>query len=434
MPLRLDQKSPDFEAAFQRLLDVKRTPGEDVTATVADILADVRARGDVALAAYTKRFDDVALAPDDFRVTPAEFAAAEREVGPDLRCALEFSALRIEDYHRRQLPEDLDYLDEAGVRLGYRWRPLGAVGVYVPGGTAVYPSSVLMNAVPARIAGVERIVMTVPTPKGVLNPLLLVAAKIAGVTEVYRLGGAQAIAALAYGTEKIGAVDKIVGPGNVYVAEAKRQVFGQVGIDMIAGPSEILILADGANDPDWIAADLLSQAEHDPAAQAILVTDDPEFCEKVERAIEDALQSLARADIARASWKANGVLLSVDRLEDAIPLIDRLAPEHLELAIEDADVFATRIRNAGAIFIGRFTPEALGDYVAGPNHVLPTARSARFSSGLGVLDFLKRSSFVACSEVALDRLAPAAEALATAEGLDAHARSLCLRMGRSKDG
>ncbi|PCJ61413.1 MAG: histidinol dehydrogenase [Rhodospirillaceae bacterium] len=434
MPQRLDRTSPGFEAAFQRLLDAKHAPGEDVRATVKGILADVRARGDAALVAYTERFDGVTLAPDAFRVTPAEFAAAERAVGPDLRCALEFAALRIEDYHRRQLPEDLDYRDEAGVRLGYRWRPLAAVGVYVPGGTAVYPSSVLMNAIPARIAGVKRIAMTVPTPKGVLNPLLLVAAKIAGVTEIYRLGGAQAIAALAYGTENVCAVDKIVGPGNVYVAEAKRQVFGQVGIDMIAGPSEILILADGANDPAWIAADLLSQAEHDPAAQAILMTDDREFAAKVEAAIEDALQSLERAEIARTSWEANGVIVFLDRLEDAIPLIDRLAPEHLELAIEDADAFAALVRNAGAIFIGRFTPEALGDYVAGPNHVLPTARSARFSSGLGVLDFLKRTSFVACGEAALDRLAPAAEVLATAEGLDAHARSLRLRMSRPKGG
>ncbi len=427
MPRYLDQQDPDFEAAFARLLDAKRAQTADVSAAVAEILADVRARGDAALAAYTERFDRTTLAPAAFRVSPAEIAKARQAVAPSLIEALEFAAARIADYHARQLPEDLDYRDAAGLRLGHRWRPLAAVGVYVPGGQAVYPSSVLMNAIPARIAGVARIQMTVPTPDGVLDPVLLVAAEIAGVTEIYRLGGAQAVAALAYGTESVPAVDKIVGPGNVYVAEAKRQVFGEVGIDMIAGPSEILVLADGANDPAWIAADLLSQAEHDPAAQAILITDDRAFGKKVEAAIETALQSISRADIARASWEENGAVIFVSALEDAVPLIDRIAPEHLELAVADPDAIAARVRNAGAIFLGRYTPEALGDYVAGPNHVLPTAGSARFSSGLGVLDFLKRSSMVACEREAMKTLGPAAEALAAAEGLDAHALSLRLR-------
>jgi len=427
MPRYLDRQDPDFEAAFARLLDAKRAQTADVGAAVAEILADVRARGDAALAAYTERFDRTTLAPAAFRVSPAEIAKARQAVAPSLIEALEFAAARIADYHARQLPEDLDYRDAAGLRLGHRWRPLAAVGVYVPGGQAVYPSSVLMNAIPARIAGVARIQMTVPTPDGVLDPVLLVAAEIAGVTEIYRLGGAQAVAALAYGTESVPAVDKIVGPGNVYVAEAKRQVFGEVGIDMIAGPSEILVLADGANDPAWIAADLLSQAEHDPAAQAILITDDRAFGKKVEAAIETALQSISRADIARASWEENGAVIFVSALEDAVPLIDRIAPEHLELAVADPDAIAARVRNAGAIFLGRYTPEALGDYVAGPNHVLPTAGSARFSSGLGVLDFLKRSSMVACEREAMKTLGPAAEALAAAEGLDAHALSLRLR-------
>lgn len=432
MPSYLDQTDADFAAGFQRVLNARRAAASDVGATVAAILADVRQRGDAALVAYTERFDRVALSPDGFRVPQAEFAKARQTVAPRLMDALELAAGRIEDYHRRQLPQDLDYRDAAGVRLGYRWRPLGAVGIYVPGGTAVYPSSVLMNAIPARIAGVECIRMAVPTPDGVLNPLLLVAAEIAGVTEIYRLGGAQAIGAFAYGTQSVPGVDKIVGPGNAYVAEAKRQVFGEVGIDMVAGPSEILILADGRNDPAWLAADLLSQAEHDPAAQAILITDDREFGKKVEAAIEDTLQSLGRADIARASWETNGVILYVDRLEDAIPLIDVVAPEHLELAMDGADAIAARVQNAGAMFLGRFTPEAIGDYMAGPNHVLPTGRSARFSSGLGVLDFLKRSSFVACDADSLARLGPAAEALADAEGLDAHALSLRLR--RNQDG
>jgi histidinol dehydrogenase len=327
------------------------------------------------------------------------------------------------------LPADIDYVDAAGVRLGQRWRPIAAVGLYVPGGTASYPSSVLMNAIPAKVAGVERLVMTVPAPDGILNPLVLAAARMLGITEIYRIGGAQAVAALAYGTRAIPAVDKIVGPGNAYVAAAKRRVFGRVGIDMIAGPSEILVVADRDNDPAWIAADLLSQAEHDSAAQAILITDDPDFAGAVEREVARHLQRLPRTEIARASWQENGAIILVADWEEAVALVDRIAPEHLELAIEDAEAVMPRVRHAGAIFLGRHTPEAIGDYIAGPNHVLPTARSARFASGLGVLDFMKRTTFVGCDARSLAALAPAAIRLAEAEGLDAHALSLALRLG-----
>jgi histidinol dehydrogenase len=348
--------------------------------------------------------------------------------------ALRVAAERIESFHRRQLPAPIDYVDEAGVRLAARWRPVAAAGLYVPGGTAAYPSSVLMNAIPANVAGVERLVMTVPTPRGVLNPLVLAAAQMVGIEEIYRVGGAQAIAALAYGTATIAPVDKIVGPGNAYVAAAKRRVFGKVGIDMIAGPSEILVVADRHNDPEWIAADLLSQAEHDGAAQSILITNDVDFAAGVEAAVEGQLAQLPRAQIARASWQAHGAILIVADWDEAPALIDRIAPEHLELALDGADALAERVHHAGAIFLGRHTPEAIGDYIAGPNHVLPTSRSARFASGLGVLDFLKRSSMVRCDEASLAALAPSAIRLAEAEGLDAHALSLSIRLGRPRAG
>ncbi len=428
MPARLDMSSPGFEQAFVDLLGAKREMQEDVDRAVADIIADTRARGDAALIDYTARFDRMQLTPATLRITPAEVKTAVAACDPATLGALELAASRITDYHRRQMPADQDYVDAAGIRLGARWNAVQAAGLYVPGGTAAYPSSVLMNALPARVAGVERLVMVVPTPDGVMNPLVLAAAEIAGVTEIYRVGGAQAIAALAYGTATIRPVDKIVGPGNAYVASAKRQVFGTVGIDMIAGPSEILVVADGANDPDWIAADLLSQAEHDTAAQSILITDDAAFAEAVCAAVERQLVVLPRTAIARESWNANGAVVLVARLDQAAPLVDRVAPEHLELAVADPEALLGRIRNAGSIFLGRYTPEAVGDYVAGPNHVLPTSRSARFSSGLGVLDFLKRSSIIACDAGGLARIGPAAVTLARTEGLEAHARSVAIRL------
>ncbi len=428
MPVRLDKREAGFAAGFAAVLAAKREAEADVDEPVAAILDDVRRRGDDAVVAYTERFDRLTLAPADMRIGGDALAAAAADCDADTIAALELAARRITDFHRRQLPEDLDYRDDAGVRLGLRWTPLAAVGLYVPGGTAAYPSSVLMNAVPARVAGVERLVMTVPAPDGVLNPLVLAAARIAGVHEVYRIGGAQAVGALAFGTATIAPVDKIVGPGNAYVAAAKRQVFGTVGIDMIAGPSEILVVADATIDPSWIAADLLSQAEHDSAAQAILITDDAAYADAVVAAVDDHLGTLPRAAIAAESWRRHGCAIVVGDLADAVPLIDRIAPEHLELASVRAEALAARVRHAGAIFLGPHTPEAIGDYVAGPNHVLPTARSARFSSGLGVLDFLKRSSVIACDAGALGALGPAAIALAEAEGLDAHARSLAVRL------
>jgi histidinol dehydrogenase len=418
----------DFEAGFTRLLSAKRETAEDVARDVAAILAAVKARGDGALIELTERFDRLALTSATLRVGEGELAAAESACSAEALEALDLAAGRIEAYHRRQTPEDLDYRDEAGIRLGHRWTPVGAAGLYVPGGTAAYPSSVLMNALPARVAGVARIVMTVPAPDGVLNPLVLAAARRSGVAEVYRVGGAQAVAALAYGTESIRPVDTVVGPGNAYVAEAKRQVFGTVGIDMIAGPSEILVLADAENDPAWIAADLLSQAEHDTAAQAILITDDADFAEAVARAVEVHLQHLPRSQIAGASWQTYGAIILVPELAAAAALVDRIAPEHLELAVAEPERLAARIRNAGAIFLGRHTPEAIGDYVAGPNHVLPTARSARFASGLSVLDFMKRSSVIGCTPEGLARIGPAAITLAQAEGLDAHALSVQIRL------
>src|SRR6516165_6783179 len=428
MAITLFTRDSGFETAFRQLLGTKRKSAADVDASVAAIIEDVALRGDAALIDYTRRFDGVELAASGLRLTPHEITEAAVAAPSETVTALRLAAERIESFHRHQLPPTIDYVDTLGVRLANRWRPIAAAGLYVPGGTAAYPSSVLMNAIPAKIAGVERLVMTVPAPGGVLSPLVLAAAQLVGVDEVYRVGGAQAIAALAFGTATIAPVDKIIGPGNAYVAAAKRRVFGRVGIDMIAGPSEILVVADRHNDPQWIAADLVSQAEHDSAAQAILVTDDAAFAREVEAAVERHLTRLPRAQIARASWQAHGAILLVTDWEEAVALIDRIAPEHLELALEEADALAERVNHAGAIFLGRHTPEAIGDYIAGPNHVLPTARSARFASGLGVLDFLKRSSLVRCEPASLAALAPAAIRLADAEGLEAHALSLSIRL------
>lgn len=431
MPRRLALGDADFETAFAGLLADREEIGSGVSEQVAAIIADVRARGDAALIEYTQRFDRLALTPDGLAVSLEDRNGAAAKCAPETLEALTLAAERITDYHRRQKPDDLDYRDAAGVRLGHRWRPVSAAGLYVPGGTAAYPSSVLMNALPAKVAGVERLVMVVPSPDGALNPLVLAAAQIAGVDEIYRVGGAQAVAALAHGTTTIRPVDKIVGPGNAYVAEAKRQVFGTVGIDMIAGPSEVLVVADAENDPAWIAADLMAQAEHDTAAQSILITDDAAFAEAVERAVEVHLQRLTRSETARRSWDDHGAVVLVPDLDDAPALVDRVAPEHLELAVAAPDDLAARISHAGAIFLGRHTPEAVGDYVAGPNHVLPTARSARYASGLSVFDFLKRSSIIACDPDSLGAIGPAAAILARAEGLDAHALSLEIRLNGS---
>ncbi len=433
MPLRLNSSDPDFETAFTALLSGKRETDEDVDAAVAEILETVRRQGDAALIAYTERFDRLSLSAAGLRISEEDLAAAEADCDPETLAALRLAAERIADYHNRQKPEDLDYRDPAGVRLGHRWTAVAAAGLYVPGGTAAYPSSVLMNALPAKVAGVERLVMTVPTPDGVVNPLVLAAARLAGVSEVYRVGGAQAIAALAFGTETIRPVDKIVGPGNAYVAAAKRRVFGTVGIDMIAGPSEVLVVADADNRPDLIAADLLSQAEHDTAAQSILITDDAGFADAVAAAVDAQLATLPRREIAGASWRDHGAIVLLGSMAEAPALIDRIAPEHLELAVADPDALARQVRNAGAIFLGRHTPEAIGDYLAGPNHVLPTARSARFSSGLSVLDFMKRSSIVACDAESIRAIGPATVRLAEAEGLDAHARSVALRLAANPE-
>jgi histidinol dehydrogenase len=430
VPVRLDRSSPDFERRFAALLSAKRETAEDVVATARAIIDDVRVRGDAALLDYTKRFDRLELTAANLRLTEKDFAEAEKKVSAEARDALVFARDRIEAFHARQLPKDDRYTDTAGVELGIRWTALEAVGLYVPGGTAAYPSSVLMNAVPARVAGVERIVMVVPTPDGIINPLLLVAAKLAGVDEVYRIGGAQAVAALAYGTETIRPVDKVVGPGNAYVAAAKRLVFGTVGIDMIAGPSEVLVIADRDNDPDWLAADLLAQAEHDAAAQAILITDSADLASRVEEAVERQLKTLPRASTAGASWRDHGAVIIVPSLKAALELSNRIAPEHLELAVADPEGLLPFVRNAGAVFLGRHTPEAIGDYVGGPNHVLPTARSARFSSGLSVLDFVKRTTLLKLGAEQLRALGPAAITLAEAEGLAAHGRSVSIRLNR----
>ncbi len=424
----LKTADPDFEDGFMALFAQKREQAADVNDAVAAIIARVRAEGDEALIDLTLRYDQFDLRQAGLRVSEAEIAAARAKVGKSTLDALNLAHDRILDHHNRQLPKDDLYRDRQGVELGTRWTPVASAGLYVPGGTASYPSSVLMNAVPAKVAGVKRIVMVVPSLSGSLSPLVLAAAELAGVSEIYRVGGAQAIAALAYGTESIAPVVKIVGPGNAYVAAAKRQVFGQVGIDMVAGPSEVVVIADRDNDPAWIAADLLAQAEHDVAAQAILITDDEAFARAVEAAVEAELAVLPRAETARASWQEFGAVILVKSLDEAPALADRLAPEHLEIVTEDADALAKRVNDAGAIFIGRYTPEVIGDYVAGSNHVLPTARSARFASGLGVLDFMKRTSTLKLDADSLAALGPAAMLLAEAEGLDAHRRSVAIRL------
>ena len=430
MPIRLSAGDADFGERFAAFLDTKREASADVESAVRAIIADVAERGDRALIEYSKKFDRVDLAKLGMKVKSAEIDAALDATDRNTRAALELTRDRVEAHHRRQLPKDDLYTDALGVELGSRWTSVEAAGLYVPGGTAAYPSSVLMNALPAKVAGVPRVAITVPAPDGKLNPLVLAAAKLAGVAEIYRVGGAQAIAALAYGTETIAAVAKIVGPGNAYVAAAKRLVFGRVGIDMIAGPSEVLVLADGSADPDFIAADLLAQAEHDVSAQPILVTDDAKLAEAVERSVARQVQQLPRAEIAGASWRDFGAIVLVAKLADAIPLIDRIAPEHLELIGPEAEKQSGKIRNAGAIFIGAYTPEAIGDYVGGSNHVLPTARAARYASGLSVLDFMKRTSILKCGPEQLKKLGPAAVALGEVEGLDAHARSVKLRLDR----
>ena len=427
--LRAHIDDNDFAERFVALQSMKREQSVDVNQAVATIIDDVRASGDAALIALTEKFDRQTLTAETLRISQAEIDAAVAACDGETKAALELAAGRIADFHARQKPEDERFTDAAGVEMGHRWGAVDAAGLYVPGGLANYPSSVLMNAIPARVAGVPRIVMVVPTPDGEVNPLVLVAAKLAGVDEIYRIGGAQAVAALAYGTDSIEPVNVIVGPGNAYVAAAKRQVFGQVGIDMIAGPSEILVVADGENDPAWMAADLLSQAEHDEVAQSIFICDDNDYADAVAAAVESALLTLPRQAIARASWENFGAILVVNDLtEEAPALVNQLAPEHLELAVSEPDALADKIRHAGAIFLGRHTPEAIGDYIAGPNHVLPTARAARYASGLSVLDFMKRSSLVKCDPDALAAIGPAAVRLAEEEGLDAHGRSISIRL------
>ena len=433
MPLELNSTQQDFETAFTAFLGSAREAEADVDAVVATILDDVKARGDAALLDYTKQFDRLDLEARELRLETREITDAVKACDGGLIEALELAATRIEDYHRRQLPSDDRYVDTVGVTLGARWTPIASAGLYVPGGTAAYPSSVLMNAMPARVAGVGRLAMVVPTPDGEINPLVLAAAKISGIEEIYRIGGAQAVAALAFGTQTVAPVDKIVGPGNAYVAAAKRRVFGTVGIDIIAGPSEILVVADKENDPDWIAIDLLSQAEHDALARSVLITDDAGFAAAVMEAVTARLKTLPRAEIAGRSWNNHGAVIIVGDFDEAVALIDALAPEHLELAVVDPEKLAERVRNAGAIFLGRFTPEAIGDYIAGPNHVLPTSRSARFSSGLSVFDFLTRTSLVGCDANSLRAIGPAAVTLAQAEGLDAHAQSVAIRLNMPLD-
>jgi histidinol dehydrogenase len=426
---RLDTREPGFDSAFAALIDAARETTARVDEAVAAIIADVRARGDAALLDLTARFDG--HAPRDaasLRVSEAEIEAATADIAPDLLAALDLAAGRIERFHAEQRPRDLVLPDPAGLTLGMRWTALDAVGLYVPGGKAAYPSSVLMNAIPARVAGVARIAMCVPTPGGALNPLVLAAARRAGVSEIYRIGGAQAVAALAWGTATVAPVDRIVGPGNAYVAEAKRQVFGRVGIDSIAGPSEVVVLADAANDPAHVAMDLLAQAEHDEAAQSILITDDAAFGDAVAAAVTAALADLPRAAIAGESWRRHGAVIQVRDWEEAAMLVDRLAPEHLQVMVADPRALFARVRHAGAAFLGRWCPEAIGDYVAGPNHVLPTGRTARFASGLSVFDFLKRTTWVEATEAGLAAVGPAAVALAEAEGLQAHGRSVALRL------
>lgn len=427
MVTHINQSEREFDDQFKALLSQKRETSPDVAATVRDIISDVRVRGDAALLEYTEKFDHQSLTKNALQISMEEINATADSVEAKTMDALELAHDRIHSHHARQMPTDDHYSDAIGVELGSRWTAIEAVGLYVPGGTASYPSSVLMNAIPAKVAGVERIVMVVPTPAGAISPLVLAAAKIAGVDEIYRVGGAQAVAALAYGTETIRPVSKIVGPGNAYVAEAKRQVFGTVGIDMIAGPSEVLVIADGDNDPNWIAADLLAQAEHDASAQSILITDDQKLANAVEAAVDTQLRTLPRKDIARESWEHFGAIITVNSIDQAAALANEIAAEHLEIMTDDPDAILANIRNAGAVFLGRHTPEAIGDYVGGSNHVLPTSRSAKFSSGLSVLDYVKRTSILRCSPAHLDALGPAAMALAEAEGLEAHRKSVAIR-------
>ncbi|MGJ4964128.1 histidinol dehydrogenase [Bradyrhizobium sp. SZCCHNS3002] len=428
MPIRLSRASTDFDAQFRQFLAAKRETSADVEAAARAIVDDVARRGDAALLEATRKFDRLELTAASLRVKPAEIEAAVKACDAATVDALKFARDRIEAFHLKQLPADQRFTDAAGVELGWRWSAIESAGLYVPGGTAAYPSSVLMNAIPAKVAGVGRLVMVVPAPDGKLNPLVLAAAHLGGVSEIYRVGGAQAVAALAHGTATIAPVAKIVGPGNAYVAAAKRLVFGKVGIDMIAGPSEVLVIADDSGNADWIAADLLAQAEHDASAQSILITDSRRLADDVARAVEGQLKTLPRAEIAGASWADFGAIIEVDHLDQAVPLADAIAAEHLEIMTADADAFAARVRNAGAIFLGAHTPEAIGDYVGGSNHVLPTARSARFSSGLGVLDFMKRTSLLKCGPEQLRALGPAAMTLGKAEGLDAHSRSVGIRL------
>ncbi|MGR3464066.1 histidinol dehydrogenase [Limimaricola sp.] len=434
MPHRLSSTDADFEARFSALLTMKREDSPDVDDTVAAIIADVRARGDAALIDYTSRFDRLSLPAARLRFSPEEIEAECAKVSAEDRAALKLAAERIRAYHARQMPRDESWTDETGAMLGWRWTPVSAAGLYVPGGLASYPSSVLMNAIPAKVAGVERLAVVVPTPDGVANPLVLMACRIAGVDEIYRVGGAQAIAALAYGTQSIAPVDKITGPGNAFVAAAKRRVFGRVGIDMIAGPSEILVIADAENDPDWIALDLLSQAEHDESAQSILITDDASFGEKVAAAVEARLETLERRAIAGASWRDFGAIVTVRDMDEAARLADRIAPEHLELCVADPEALSAKITHAGAIFLGHWTPEAIGDYISGPNHVLPTARSARFSSGLSVMDFVKRTTLAKMTPASLAAIGPAGARLARAESLEAHGLSLTARLDKLNRG
>jgi histidinol dehydrogenase len=433
MPVFLNTADPGFEAAFQTLLGQKREEAEDVDQAVAQIIADVRARGDQAVIDLTQRFDRLTLTAETLAFSQAEIDAEIAKVNAEDRAALDLAASRIRAYHARQKPQDESWTDSTGATLGWRWTPVSAAGLYVPGGLASYPSSVLMNAIPAKVAGVERLAIACPTPDGKVNPLVLLAARIAGVDQVYRIGGAQAIAALAYGTQTIQPVDKITGPGNAFVAAAKRRVFGRVGIDMIAGPSEILVIADGDNDPDWIALDLLSQAEHDESAQSILITDSPAFGQAVAQAVAKRLETLERRAIAGASWAQHGAVIVTKDLTEAAMLSNRVAPEHLELCTADPEALSQKITHAGAIFLGQYTPEAIGDYIGGPNHVLPTARSARFSSGLSVLDFMKRTTLAKMTPEALKAIGPAAERLATSESLQAHGLSVRARLDRLND-
>lgn len=430
MPVRLDAAAADFETRFQAYLDTGREDAEQVDAAVSEIIARVVAEGDAALIELTRRFDRLDVTAAGLRITPDEVEAAIAACAPDLIAAIDLAATRIEDFHRRQLPQGYSYTDAVGNRLGLRWTSVSAAGLYVPGGLAAYPSSVLMNAIPGKVAGVPRLVMVVPTPDGKLAPAVLAAARRAGVDEIYRVGGAQAVAALAYGTQTIKPVDIIVGPGNAYVATAKRMVFGKVGIDTIAGPSEILVVADSGSDPAWIAIDLLSQAEHDASARSVLITDDKAYADRVAAAVDTALLTLPRQAIAGASWRDHGAIIIVRSLDDAPAIVDRIAPEHLELAVADPGALSAKIRNAGAIFLGRHSPEAIGDYIAGPNHVLPTSGAARYASGLGVFDFMKRTTLIDCSPAGIGAIGPAALILAEAEGLGAHARSVAVRLAR----